>query len=140
MRYWAFLVAKLLVAGLLLYGIAAVALTILPQPAPIRGVVKEPFGRNLGYTVLIMGYTVVSAGLLWLIVWDHRYRCRTCLRRLRMPLATGTWNQVLLSRPRTEYICPYGHGTLKVEELQITGRTEPDWQANEDMWKELLKK
>ena len=139
MRYWGYLAAKLAGASLLLYGIAAAALAILPRPEPIRGLVDQPFGTHLGYTVLIMIYTVASAMLL-LIVWDHRYRCRTCLCRLRMPLTTGSWTQVLLSRPRTEYICPYGHGTLKVEELQITGHAEPDWQANEDMWKELLKK
>ena len=140
MKYWAFLTAKLTGVGLLLFGIAIGMLAILPRPAPIRGVVDDPFGHNLGYTVLIMIYTVASAMVLWSIVWDHRYRCRTCLRRLRMPLATGSWTQVLLSRPRTEYICPYGHGTLKVEELQITGHAEPAWQANEDMWKELTKK
>lgn len=140
MRYWGYLAAKLAGASLLLYGIAAGALAILPRPEPIRGLVDQPFGTHLGYTVLIMIYTVASAMLLLLIVWDHRYRCRTCLCRLRMPLSTGSWTQVLLSRPRTEYICPYGHGTLKVEELQITGHAEPDWQANEDMWKELLKK
>jgi hypothetical protein len=130
MKYWGYLAAKLAGASLLLYGIAAAALAVLPRPAPIRGVVDQPFGTNLGYTVLIMMQ----------IISDHRYRCRTCLRHLRMPLATGSWTQVLLSRPRTEYICPFGHGTLKVEELQITGHAEPDWQANEDMWKELLKK
>ncbi len=140
MKYWGYLAAKLAGASLLLYGIAAAALAVLPRPAPIRGVVDQPFGTNLGYTVLIMIYTVASAMLLLQIILDHRYRCRTCLRRLRMPLATGSWTQVLLSRPRTEYICPFGHGTLKVEELQITGHAEPDWQANEDMWKELLKK
>jgi len=140
MRYWGYLAAKLAGASLLLYGIGAGILMLLPTPDRIRGLEIQPFGTNLGYTVLIMIYTVACAMLLLMIVWDHRYRCRTCLRRLRMPLATGSWTQVLLSRPRTEYICPYGHGTLKVEELQITGHAEPDWQANEDMWKELLKK
>jgi hypothetical protein len=140
MRYWGYLAAKLAGASLFLCGVAAAALAILPHPALIRGQVVQPFGTNLGYTAGIMFYTVASAMLLLMIIWDHRYRCRTCLRRLRMPLATGSWTQVLLSRPRTEYICPYGHGTLKVEELQITGHAEPDWQANEDMWKELLKK
>ena len=140
MRYWGYLVAKLAGAGLVLYGAGAALISVLPKPAPIRGQVVDPFGTNLGFTIGVMIYTVISAMLLWGVVWDHRYRCRTCLRRLRMPLATGSWNEVLLSRPRTEYICPYGHGTLKVEELQITGHAEPDWQANEDMWKELLKK
>ena len=138
MRYWGFLAAKLLLADLALSGFAMLVADILPTPRlPYLG--YNAFGHHLGYTVLVMFYTVFSAGVLWAIVRDHRYLCRTCLRRLKMPLATGSWTQVLLSRPRTEYICLYGHGTLKVEELQITGATRPEWLPNEDMWKELAK-
>lgn len=140
MRYWGFLAAKLVLADLVLSAFALIAAEILPKPEPLHYIGYDPFLHNLGYTVLVMFYTVFSAGVLWAIVRDHRYLCRTCLRRLRMPLATGSWTQVLFSRPRTEYICPYGHGTLKVEELQITGLTRPEWQPNEDMWKELAKK
>ena len=57
--------------------------------------------------------------------------------RLRMPILTGSWTHVLFGAPRTEYICPYGHGTLKVAELQITGHQYPDWEPHEDIWKEL---
>ena len=60
-------------------------------------------------------------GVIWLAICDQRYRCRTCLRRLRMPILTGDWTHILLGPPRTEYICPFGHGTLKVDEVQITG-------------------
>jgi hypothetical protein len=139
MRYWGFLAAKLILADLVLSGFAILVAGIIPTPRlPYIG--YSPFGHHLGYTVLVMFYTVFSAGVLWAIVRDHRYLCRTCLRRLRMPVATGSWTQVLLSRPRTEYICPYGHGTLKVEELQITGTIRPQWLPNDDMWKELAKK
>ncbi len=55
-----------------------------------------------------------------------------------MPVARGSWTHILLGPPRTEYICPYGHGTLKVPELQIGGPHPPDWQAHEDIWKELF--
>jgi hypothetical protein len=140
MRYWLYLIAKLAGAGGLLWITGVGLLSLLPQTEVIRGIDVDPFGHNLGYTVLAMFYGVVSILLLWGIIVDHRYLCRTCMRRLRMPLATGSWKHVLLSRPRTEYICPYGHGTLKVEDLQITGRSGPEWQANEDMWKELAKK
>jgi len=81
MRYWGYLAAKLGAAGLILYGIAAAVLSVLPRPAPIRGVVDDPFGHSLGYTVGIMIYTVASSMGLLMIIWDHRYRCRTCLRR-----------------------------------------------------------
>jgi hypothetical protein len=46
---------------------------------------------------------------------------------------------VLLGPPRREYICPYGHGTLKVSELQITGPHPADWQQHsDDIWAELF--
>jgi hypothetical protein len=56
-----------------------------------------------------------------------------------MPVASGSWgNMVVLGRPRTELICPYGHGTLEIELLQITGKTAADWRPHDDnIWKEL---
>jgi hypothetical protein len=45
---------------------------------------------------------------------------------------------LLSGRPRIEYICPYGHGTLKADELLISGLRMPEWTAHEgDMWEEL---
>jgi hypothetical protein len=140
MRYWGYLALKLGAASGVLYAAGRALFGLLPPPAPVRNVVLNPFGTDLPITILVMVYTLISAGILAAVLIDHRYRCRTCLRRLRMPLATGDWTHVLMGRPRTEYICPYGHGTLKVEELQITGHAEPDWQPHEDMWKELSKK
>jgi hypothetical protein len=135
MRYWGYLVAKLTVAGAILLllrkAIAVVFLFYHPeQPlAPLT---------YLMYLLTLLLLTAVGVGVLWVIVWDQRYRCRTCLRRLRMPVATGSWTHILfIGTPRTEYICPYGHGTLKVAELQIAGRENPDWQPHEDIWKEL---
>jgi hypothetical protein len=76
--------------------------------------------------------------VLVLIVRDQRRRCRTCLHKLIMPVATGSWGRTVFGRPRTERICSYGHGTLTIEELQITGRQLPDWHPHDgDIWKEL---
>ena len=110
----------------------------VPASASQTRSVPEPFGHDLGYTFVMMLYSLVAVGLIWVVIWDQRYRCRTCLRRLRMPILTGDWTHILLGRPRTEYICPFGHGTLKVDEVQITGHQGPDWQPHEDMWKELV--
>jgi hypothetical protein len=42
-------------------------------------------------------------------------------------------------RPRIEYICPYGHGTLKQEEVQISGRENAQWTPHsDDIWEELV--
>jgi hypothetical protein len=99
---------------------------------------KDPFAQDLGFTFLMLLYWLLAVGLVWVIVWDQRYRCRTCLRQLRMPLRTGSWTQVLFGSPRTEYICLYGHGTLKVDELQISGQTIRDWEPHDDIWTELF--
>lgn len=138
MRYWAYLVAKLGVAAGFLYVLFKFMIFVLPKPEEFMNTsVRDPFTHDLSYTIAMLLYNLVAVGTVWLVVWDQRYRCRTCLRRLRMPILTGAWTQVLFGAPRTEYICPYGHGTLKVAELQITGRQQPDWEPHEDIWKEL---
>jgi hypothetical protein len=97
------------------------------------------FGYNLPYTTLAGVWFLFSYGLFYLAFWDQRYRCRTCLRKLRMPIETGSWGYMLqLGRPRIEYICPYGHGTLNVEEVQISGKVQPEWTEHGDMWDELF--
>ncbi len=137
MKYWAYLVAKLVVAGVFLYGLGWSLAYVLPPPNPLF-TANGPDRHDLDYTLVMMLYSLVVFGAIWVVIWDQRYRCRTCLRRLRMPILTGDWTHILLGRPRTEYICPFGHGTLKVEEVQITGHQAPDWQPHEDMWKELV--
>jgi hypothetical protein len=87
----------------------------------------------------LLGWFLLCAGALYLIVWDQRRRCRVCLRRLRMPIETGSRSNMLqFGLPRIESICPYGHGTLKEDELQISGRATPEWTPNsDDIWDEL---
>jgi len=137
MKYWAYLAAKLVMAGVFLYGLRLSLAYLLPAPKPVFQI-AEPFGHDLGYTFLMLLYSLVSVGVVWAVIHDQRYRCRTCLRRLRMPILTGNWTHILLGRPRTEYICPFGHGTLTVDEVQITGHLVPDWEPHQDMWKELV--
>jgi len=144
MRYWGYLVAKLAAGSALLYALRWAILRTIPRPEPFNFPYRErtyvpydPFAHDLGYTFIFLAFTLVASGLLWAIVWDQRYRCRSCLRRLRMPVLRGNWTHVLLGRPQMEYICPYGHGTLKVEEIQITGHDRPDWEPHEDIWTEL---
>lgn len=138
MKYWGFLAAKLTVGSAVAIAVAWSLRRWYPMPAPVFGERTDPFGRDLTYTFVMLAYFLFCLGLVSLIVRDQRLRCRACLRRLRMPIATGSWNHVLFGPPRMEYICPYGHGTLKVAELQITGPHPPDWQAHEDMWRELF--
>lgn len=139
MKYWGYFIAKLAAAAVLMAGMRSMIRMLFPRPAIFLDQPLEPFMHDLGYTTAMMLFFFFCAGLLYLIVWDQRYRCRTCLRRLRMPVIRGSWpNMLLFGQPRTEYICIYGHGTLKVPEVQITGVGSPDWEPHdEDIWKEL---
>ena len=138
MKYWGFLCAKLAAAGGLFAALWAGLEFLLPPPRPFYNYHFARFGQDLPWTTAILIYTLFCLGVIYLVVLDQRYRCRTCVRRLRMPVATGAWDQMLLfGPPRTEYICPYGHGTLKVSELQLTGIEGDDWQPHSDIWKEL---
>ena len=134
MKYWGYLVAKVLVAAGVLYPVWLFIDSSFPHS---KTRYQDPVvALHFNFSLLLL--SLCASGILWLIVWDQRYRCRTCLRRLRMPIQRGGWQHVLLGAPHTEYICPYGHGTLSVADLQITGRQEPDWAPHEDMWKELF--
>ena len=139
MRYWGILGAKLVSATLFLYAVWIGLNAMYTPPAHLARWNHSPFMHDLGFTGIMLLFNLIIQGVLFAVIWDQRYRCRTCGRRLRMPVQTGRYAQMLLyGRPKLEYICTYGHGTLKVPELHSFGGKEPiDWQENEDMWKEL---
>jgi hypothetical protein len=139
MRYWAYFAAKLMVAAALLSGLLALLNWTWPPEPHVLTFVPPRFGYSLGYTTAVLVWFLLSTGTVYLAVLDQRYRCRVCLRRLRMPVETGSWSRMLqFGRPRIEYICPYGHGTLKEDELQISGLANPEWTPHsDDIWEEL---
>ena len=141
MRYWAYFAAKIAVAAGPLYGLLALLASFFPS-RPKNAPELWPLmtgTQALVCNLALIGWFLLCAGVLYAIVWDQRRRCRVCLRRLRMPVETGSWGHMLqLGRPRTEYICPYGHGTLTQEELQISGLATPEWNPHsDDLWEEL---
>jgi len=137
MKYWGCLVLKLLGAVVGTYYLWAGVKLLLPSPRPFL-YIGQAFGRDLVWTLAAGACFLAGCGAVYLAILDQLYRCRVCLRRLRMPIETGSWSKMLqLGRPRIEYICPYGHGTLKVPEVQLSGLEQPDWKPNEDIWTEL---
>jgi hypothetical protein len=138
MRYWGYLAAKLAVAGAVLGGLLALLNRYWP-PEILGGQIHPRFAYNLAYTLITLIWFLLATVALYFIVWDQRYRCRVCLRRLRMPVETDSWGRMLqLGWPRIEYICPYGHGTLTADEVQISGLQNPEWKQNSDnIWDEL---
>ena len=140
MKYWAYLAAKLALVAVVVVALHILVLNLFPKPPMTRfGQVPTLFLWNMPYTFSIMGVWLVGSGLLSLAIRDQRRRCRTCLRKLIMPVASGSWGNILrLGRPKTEWICPFGHGTLRIDNLQITGSENPDWEPHDgDIWKEL---
>jgi hypothetical protein len=136
MRYWAYLAAKVSAAGFFLFYLWRGITWLLPDPHLIH---NDFLGYDLPWTLAAGGFFIVCCGFAYLIQLDQRYRCRVCLRRLRMPITSGSWASMLqLGRPRVEYICTFGHGTLKVPALQISGLETPDWKSHGDMWDELF--
>ena len=141
MRYWAYFAAKLGVAAASLYSLLALLNWAWPPSRPsVRYPYVPPrFGYDLGFTLAALVWFLLCTATVYFIIFDQRYRCRVCLRRLRMPIETGSWSRMLqFGRPRIEYICAYGHGTLKEEELQISGLENPEWTPHsDDLWDEL---
>jgi hypothetical protein len=137
MRYWGLLAAKLAAVVGIVYALWTGITMLLPRPLRIYR--DHFFGNDLPWTLAAGFVFLVACGLVFLTILDQRYRCRVCARRLRMPIVTGSWGHMLqLGRPRIEYICPFGHGTLKVEQLQLLGLEAPDWERHADMWTELF--
>jgi hypothetical protein len=136
MKYWGFLLLKLVAGALLMRFVWRAILLGFRDQDRFAGL--APFGHDLGFTSAMLVFFLACFGVVYLIVWDQRYRCRTCLRRLRMPVSAGSWpNMLLFGQPRTEYICLYGHGTLKVPEFRVMKKS-PDWESHDDdIWKEL---
>ena len=114
MRYWAYLCAKLAAAGAVLYGVLVVLNRLLGQ-APDLPAIKaataekteelselakqlrplRDAGPRMWYDLALLGWFALAVVALFFIIHDQRYRCRVCLRRLRMPVETGSWGSML---------------------------------------------
>jgi hypothetical protein len=130
-RYWGFLFLKCLLAGGISIGLFALQSAFWPMP----------HGYDTTYMLYLFVFSfigLIGIGLFYVAILDQRYRCRVCLRRLRMPVLTGSWSKMMLfGRPQTQYICLYGHGKLDIPELHFTGVEETAWTEHGDYWSEL---
>jgi hypothetical protein len=96
MKYWAFLVAKLAVVAAILFVLKRAIGAVLPKSDAFLYFHQDPFAHDLLFTFVMLFYSLTAVGLVWAAIFDQRYRCRSCLRRLRMPIRRGSWNHVLL--------------------------------------------
>jgi len=145
MRYWSYLSAKMGAVAALAYGLLRLVDSQFPPTILLHfrrapDAVRVPiFMHDMGYTFSVFCIGLFAAGLMYVAIWDQRQRCRTCLRKLILPRLSGSWGNMLrIGRPKTEWICRFGHGTLHIDELQFTGKHTPDWERHDDnIWKEL---
>ncbi len=139
-RYWAFLAGKFLFAGAIFATLIRGLNGLWASPAlPVANKYHTlGYDRYLVYLICLGVVYLIGVGLFYLAILDQRYRCRVCLRRLRMPVETGSWSRMLqLGRPHIQYICVYGHGSLNIPELHLTGTDIRAWTPHEDYWTEL---
>lgn len=130
LRFEGFLLLKSLVAMSALVGLWLILMDPARHPLHWAG------GESLALGFWLVG--LADCGLVYWSLLDQRYRCRVCLRRLRMPLPTGSWSTPLLNRPGTEYICPFGHGKVNVASSHLVGMEPARWTYYRDYWQELV--
>lgn len=131
LRYLAFLLVKTLVL------LSAMALCwILCADPGVQRLLTDLAGWAM--PILFWMFLLTAWGLTFWSLRDQQNRCRTCCTRLRMPVESGLWSSLVLDRPRTEFICPYGHGTLYVPGTKLLDLDSINWTSNHDMWRELF--
>jgi hypothetical protein len=133
LRYWLFF------AGKSYLGLVAIGCVWIFVVDPSKGIdLSRGFG-DYAELVTTWVFALIACGFLHLSWSDQRLRCHVCLRRMRIPAASGSWASSLFNRPKTEYLCPAGHGTVSVS-LGEPGEPESsDWKNMDESWRELFK-
>jgi hypothetical protein len=116
-RFWLFCAAKTALAAALVT-VAAIevrfGITLTATGA------RDPLLLVLASWPLLLAFGGV---LLW--SWlDQRLRCRTCLRRLDLPVHMGVLGASLFDPTGVESVCPVGHGALYEPD---TGLSDAAW-------------
>ena len=70
---------------------------------------------------------------------DQQSRCRTCLRRLELPVEIGRTGSILLNWAGTEMVCSEGHGVLYVPESAANSLDQDRWNRLDDSWANLFR-
>jgi MacB-like periplasmic core domain len=78
------------------------------------------------------------AALSWSIR-DQQYRCRSCLRRLELPVKIGRAGSVLLNWAGTEMVCPQGHGVLYLPDSSANSLERDRWSNLDESWSGLFR-
>ena len=129
-RYWTFLLFK-----------AFAVIIILPLVwVELGTILRHQFhsvtGRVLtGLFTAIALVILMGRAMIWCVA-DQRRRCRTCFRRMILPVSVGTWGS-LFEPSTTEMLCEQGHGALALSDADTDVRDR--WTRLDDSWKALFR-
>jgi hypothetical protein len=138
MKYWGYMAAKLGAIGLVMVPLLTFTRRIFEKWAH-AWISTGDLRAEMVWSFTLLFWFLITTGLIALAVIDQKYRCRTCLHRLLMPVERGSWDKaILFDKPKIEYICPYGHGTMNIPQAQLLGPESTQWaRHDDDIWKEL---
>jgi hypothetical protein len=129
-RYWSFLVCK-----------AVAVAVVVPLLWIELGTVLRGWAPSLGARIVIGLVSVVvfvvamGRAMIWCVA-DQRRRCRSCMRRLVLPVSVGSYASVF-EPSATEMLCEQGHGALSLSDTETD--VQDRWTRLDDSWKALFR-
>ena len=132
LRWWAFFLAKSAALTGAAYFLAWIV--VHQFVSAMLGTIYPLADEVAVWTFLPLAVVV----LLWSMA-DQQKRCRTCLRRLVMPIDIGRPGSVLLNFAGTEMVCSEGHGILYMPESDASSLERDRWSTLDDSWSDLFR-
>lgn len=128
-RRWIFLLAKIVLAVLIVYCISTSLAYADTSLAPNSSVYIQ--------------FAASFLGLLFSFRWalrDQRRRCPVCLRILTRPVQVGQPSRNFLAWHGTEFMCEKGHGLLHIPEMATSWFSTQRWLSLDSSWQGLFPK
>jgi hypothetical protein len=129
-RYWAFLALKaisVVTIGPLMWIEVGTMARHLFTAMPGRGLA--------GLASVILLIVAMGRAMIWCVA-DQRRRCRTCLRRMVLPVSVGSWASQF-EPSATEMLCEQGHGALALSDAETN--VQDRWTRLDESWKALFR-
>jgi hypothetical protein len=136
LRQWMLLVANAAAMALFLTAFFGCIEQLVSHIRPVP-IAPSWFQQMLLTAVMLTGYVLLYGYITRWCIRDSQLRCRTCLRPLRMPLASGRRGALLLEPFETEYVCFFGHGRLIVSAGLPATHLPERWSPARELWQQL---
>jgi hypothetical protein len=131
-HWWAFFLGK---AGLLLVAVYLGASVLVYKASVFLIGSVHPLADEITAWLFLPAAIAV---LTWAIR-DQQQRCRSCLRRLALPVNIGRTGCVLLNWSGTEMVCSEGHGVLYLPDSQANWLERDHWNSLDESWSSLIR-